>query len=384
MAYSDFQLAIYFGGMAGQKPAFPTAYADIEAAGTAAMDPELLGYVAGAAGNEFTQNGNVEAFQKWGLWPRMLVGATERDLSIELFGMKLDHPLYLAPVGVLGACHENGDLETAKAAAATGSLMINSTLCASPMEEVAATLGDNPGFFQLYTPKDRELAESFVHRAEAAGFKGIVVTLDTWINGWRPRDLDNAYIPMLRGKCIANYTSDPRFLEILGKDPAEDPNQTAALWAMTFGNSVTWDDLEWLRSLTKLPLLLKGICHPDDARRAIDSGVDGILCSNHGGRQANGGIPALECLPGVLEAANGAPVLFDSGIRGGEDVVKALALGATAVGIGRPYVWGLTIGGAAGVEHVIRSVLAEADLTMAVDGYKSIADLTPAALKRLA
>lgn len=383
MAYADYQIGIYLNGMADVTPDFPTGYADLEAAGSAAMDELLLGYVAGAAGDEFTQSANVSAFKKWGIWPRMLVGATERDLSIEMFGRRFEHPTYLAPVGVIGACHEQGDVATARACAETNTLMIASTLSASPMEDVAAALDGAPGFFQLYTPKDRELAESFVHRAQAAGFSGIVVTLDTWINGWRPRDLDNAYIPMLRGHCLANYTSDERFRTLLGHDPSDDMAAAAATWAGIFGHSVTWEDLAWLRSLTDLPLLLKGICHPDDARRAVDSGVDGIVCSNHGGRQANGGIPALDCLPGVVEAASSVPVLFDSGVRGGEDVVKALALGATAVGLGRPYVWGLTLGGQAGVEHVIRSVLAEADLTMAVDGYAKRADLTMDALKYL-
>ena len=380
--FSDYQIGIYFNGLLGQTPEFPTAYKDIEALGQSKLDAELLGYVAGGAGDEHTQNENVAALRRIGVWPRMLAGAAERDLSIELFGRTYSSPLYLAPVGVLGACYDHGDLEVAKASAATGVPMIASTLSADTMEDVRDAQGETPGFYQLYTPKDRDLAESLVRRAEATGFAGIVVTLDTWINGWRPRDLDHAYIPMLRGHCIANYTSDPRFAEMVGKDPVENINDSIAAWAGTFGNPLSWDDLEWLRSMTSLPLLLKGICHPEDARRALDNGVDGIICSNHGGRQANGGIAAIDCLPGVVEAAGDAPVLFDSGVRGGEDVVKALALGARAVGLGRPYVWGLSAGGQAGVEHVIKAILAEADLTMAVDGYQSIADLTPAALRR--
>lgn len=379
--FSDYQIGIYFNGLMGQTPEFPTGYRELEELGQHSIGPELLGYIAGGAGNEHTQNENVEALRRIGIWPRMLVGADERDLSVELFGHTYKSPLYLAPVGVLGACHENGDLAVARASATTGVPMIASTLSADSLEDVRAAQGETPGFFQLYTPKDRALAESLVHRAEAAGFAGIVITLDTWINGWRPRDLDNAYIPMLRGQCIANYTSDSRFAEMVDKDPAANIQDSIITWAGTFGNPLSWDDLEWLRSLTTLPLLLKGICHPDDARRALDNGVDGIICSNHGGRQANGGIAAIDCLPGVVEAAGGAPVLFDSGVRGGEDVVKALALGARAVGIGRPYVWGLAAGGQAGVEHVINSILAEADLTMAVDGYRSIRDLGPDSLR---
>jgi lactate 2-monooxygenase len=259
--------------------------------------------------------------------------------------------------------------------------MIASTLTVDPLEEVAAQFGDTPGFFQLYTPKDHELAESFVSRAEAAGFKGIVVTLDTWIPGWRPRDLTAGNFPQLRGHCLANYFTDPLFRAKLEKSPEEDPRAAALQWAVTFGDpTLSWDDLPWLRSLTKLPLLLKGICHPEDVRRAIDGGVDGIYCSNHGGRQANGGVPAVDLLAGVVAAAGDTPVVFDSGVRGGEHIVKALALGATAVAVGRPYAYGLALGGEDGIVHVLRSLLAEADLLMAVDGYPTIGDLTPDAL----
>jgi isopentenyl diphosphate isomerase/L-lactate dehydrogenase-like FMN-dependent dehydrogenase len=270
-----------------------------------------------------------------------------------------------------------------RAAARTGVPMMASTLSNDPLEQVAAELGDTPGFFQLYTPTDREVAESLVKRAEAAGFKGIVVTLDTWISGWRPRDLATANFPQLRGHCLANYTSDPVFRSRLGKSPQEDPGAAVMYWAQTFGAPLTWDDLPWLRSLTELPLILKGICHPEDVRRAKDFGVDGVHCSNHGGRQANGGLPALDVLPDVVEAADGLPVLFDSGVRSGADVVKALALGATAVGVGRPYAYGLALGGTEGIVHVLRSLLAEADLIMAVDGYPTLRHLTREALRRV-
>jgi lactate 2-monooxygenase len=290
----------------------------------------------------------------------------------------------MAPIGVIGLCcqDDHGDLATAAAAARSGVPMIASTLSVDPLEDVAARFGDTPGFFQLYTPTDRELAASLVSRAEAAGYRGIVVTLDTWITGWRPRDLATSNFPQLRGHCLANYFSDPVFRARLGHDPADDPAGAVGLWARLFGNPLTWDDLPWLRSLTTLPLLVKGICHPDDARRAKDGGVDGIYCSTHGGRQADGGLPALDCLPGVVAAADGLPVLFDSGIRSGADIIKALALGATAVAVGRPYAYGLALGGTDGVVHVLRSLLAEADLMMAVDGYPTLADLTPDALRR--
>ena len=343
----------------------------------------MLSYVAGGAGIEHTQRANVSAFRQWGLIPRMFVGAAQRDLSVELFGMGLPSPLLMAPIGVIGLCAQDGhgDLATAAAAARTGVPMIASTLAVDPLEQVAAGFGGTPGLFQLYTPTDRDLAASLVSRAEAAGFRGIVVTLDTWVTGWRPRDLATGNFPQLRGHCLANYFTDPVFSSLLGQDPARY-GAIIAEWARLFGNPLTWDDLPWLRSLTTLPLIVKGICHPEDARRAKDGGVDGIYCSTHGGRQADGGLPALDCLPAVVDAADGLPVLFDSGIRSGADVIKALALGATAVALGRPYAYGLAIGGTDGIVHVLRSILAEADLIMAVDGYPTLADLTRDSLRR--
>jgi lactate 2-monooxygenase len=383
-AFGDYQLEIYGAGLHGVLPRFPMAFAELEARAEQALPPSVLSYVAGGAGSEHTQRANVSAFRPWGLIPRMFVGATQRDLSVELFGMTLPSPVLMAPIGVIGLCAQDGhgDLATAAAAARTGVPMIASTLSVDPLEEVAAGFGGTPGFFQLYTPTDRDLAASLVSRAEAAGFKGIVVTLDTWLTGWRPRDLAASNFPQLRGHCLANYFTDPVFRSLLGQDPANDVATAIATWARLFGNPLTWDDLPWLRSLTTLPLLVKGICHPDDARRAKDGGVDGIYCSNHGGRQADGGLPALDCLPAVVDAADGLPVLFDSGIRSGADVIKALALGATAVAVGRPYAYGLALGGTDGIVHVLRSILAEADLIMAVDGYPTLADLTRDSLRR--
>jgi isopentenyl diphosphate isomerase/L-lactate dehydrogenase-like FMN-dependent dehydrogenase len=382
--FGDYQNEVYFEALFGVAPKFPMTYEGLAERARHALAPELWSYVAGGAGDEHTQRANVAAFERWGLVPRMLVGAKERDLRVELFGLELASPLFLAPVGVVGLCAPDGhgDLATARAAARTGVPMVASTLSVDPMEAVAAELGDTPGFFQLYTPTDRALAVSLVHRAEAAGFKAIVVTLDTWVTGWRPRDLGSGSFPQLRGHCLANYTSDPVFRARL-QDPDGDPRGAVMDWVQIFGNPLTWDDLPWLRSLTSLPIVLKGLCHPEDVRRAKDAGVDGIYCSNHGGRQANGGLPALESLAEVVEAADGLPVLFDSGVRSGADAVKALALGATAVGVGRPYVYGLALGGEAGAVHVLRSLLAEADLLMAVDGYPSLASLrAPGALRR--
>ncbi len=384
MSFGNYQLEIYFQGLSGVLPALPMAFEELERRAEQAMSPSVWSYVAGGAGDELTQRTNATAFHRWGLIPRMLVGATERDTSVELFGRRWASPVFMAPIGVIGLCtpDQHGDLAAARAAAATGVPMCVSTLTMDPLEDIAAEFGDTPGLFQLYTPTDRELAESLVHRAEAAGYAGIVVTLDTWIPGWRPRDLATANFPQLRGKCLANYVSDPVFAAKAAAD-LSDPRNAVPHWVSVFGNSLTWNDLPWLRSITSLPLILKGICHPDDARRAVDAGVDGVYCSNHGGRQANGGLPALDCLPDVVAACGQVPVLFDSGIRSGADVIKALALGATAVGVGRPYAYGAALAGADGIVHVLRSILAEADLIMAVDGYPSLADLTPEALRRV-
>jgi lactate 2-monooxygenase len=382
--HGDWQLGIYLAGLEGVRPELPMEFRELARRAEASMSPEIWSYVAGGAGDETTQDANVGAFARYGLMPRMLTGAAQRDVSVELFGHRLPTPLMLAPVGVIGLCSDDGhgDLATARAASQTGVPMIASTLSQDPLEDVAAALGDTPGWFQLYPPNDHELTESLVRRAEAAGYRAIVITLDTLTLGWRPRDLALASFPQLQGLCLATYFSDPVFRSKLAAPPEEDVEAATGLWAMIFGNqSLTWDDLAWLRSLTQLPILLKGICSPDDARRAVDAGMDGIYCSNHGGRQANGGLPALDCLTEVVDAAGDLPVVFDSGVRSGPDILKALALGASAVAIGRPYAYGLAVGGQAGIEHVVRCLLAELDLTMAIDGYATIADLTREAIR---
>ena len=383
--YGDYQNAIYNAGLSGVVPRLPVDYATLEQRASAAMPPSVLGYVQGGCGDEFTQRNNADAFRHWGMTPRMMVDCSRRDLSIDLFGMRLPSPIFMAPVGVIGICTQDGhgDLAAARASAETGVPLMASTLSNDPLESVAGALGETPGFFQLYTPKDKALAESLVRRAEAAGYKGIVVTLDTWVTGWRPRDLNVANFPQLRGAVLMNYFSDPVFRAMLAKPPEEDGAAAVRQWAGVFGKVLTWDDMAWLRSLTTLPLILKGICHPDDARRAIDAGADAIYCSNHGGRQANGGIAAIAMLPGVVAAAGAVPVLFDSGIRSGSDVVKAIALGARAVGVGRPYAYGLALDGAAGAAHVLRCLLAEADLLMAVNGWPTIADVRAAGAVRI-
>lgn len=383
--YGGMQNEIYNAGLQGTLPDYPVDFATLEKRAHEALGPMLTNYVAGGCGDENTQDTNVGAFNHWGMIPRMMVDCTDRDLSIDLFGMKLPSPLFMAPIGLNGEASQDrhGDLAAARASAITGVPFCASTLSNDPLEDVIEAAGDTPAFFQLYTPRNRELATSLIKRAEKAGYKAIVVTLDTWLTGWRPRDLNASNFPQLRGKVMQNYFSDPVFRAMLDKPPEEDPRVAIMLFAAIFGQVLTWEDIAWFKSVTDLPIVLKGICHPDDARRAADHGADAVYCSNHGGRQANGGIATIDLLSDVVAASGDLPVLFDSGIRSGTDAVKALAMGATAVGVGRPYTYGLAIGGAEGAAWVLRSILAEADLLMAVNGYPTLADVREAGVRRI-
>ncbi len=384
--YGDYQNAIYFAGLSGIVPEWPVDHAGLRARAEAHWPPSVRDYVQGGCGDEYTQDVNATAFSHWGMVPRMMVDTATRDLSTTLFGHSLPSPLFMAPIGVNGICTDDGhgDLAAAQASADTGVPFCASTLANDPLEAVRAACGEVPALFQLYTSRNPEVAASIVARAEAAGYAALVVTLDTWVTGWRPRDLNTGNFPQLRGQVLANYVSDPAFRALLPRPPEEDPQAAVATWAATFGRVLTWDDMAWLRSLTKMPIVLKGICHPDDARRAIDCGADGIYVSNHGGRQANGGIAAIDLLPDIADAVGGrVPLLFDSGVRSGTDLVKAIALGADFVGVGRPYCYGLAVGGAAGCAHVLKCVLAEADLLMAVNGWPTLAAVRAAGARRL-
>lgn len=396
------QREIFLQGVSGARPVVPTDARLLEARARAVMSAEAFAYVAGGAGLERTMAANRAAFDRWRIVPRMLRDVSARELGVELFGTKLPAPVLLAPIGVLEMAHRDADLAVARAAAALGLPMIFSAQASVAMETCAGVMGAAPRWFQLYWSKDDALVESFVRRAEACGCGAIVLTLDTTMLGWRPRDLNLGYLPFLRGKGIAQYTSDPVFRASLatpmpeaGAAPrpkltlrtllalAEMARAGASRAAVqrfvaTYSRpSLTWKDLAWLRKRTKLPLLLKGILAGADARRGVESGVNGVIVSNHGGRQVDGAVGALDALPDVCEAIDGRiPVLFDSGIRTGADVFKALALGARAVLLGRPYVYGLGVAGEAGVREVVRNLVAEFDLTMGLAGCRSVAEIT--------
>jgi lactate 2-monooxygenase len=380
------QFEIYLqGAMAGAKPIVPIAFAELEAKAREKLTPEAYAYIACGAGFEHTVEENTAAFDRWRIVPRMLRDVASRDLSIELLGRKLNTPLLVAPIGVQELAHKDGDLATAKDAAAERVPMIFSNQASAAMETMASAMGDEPRWFQLYWSKSDELVASLVRRAEACGCDAIVVTLDTTLLGWRTRDLDYAYLPFIRGMGIAQYTSDPVFRAMLKKPPEEDMLAAAQLFMTIYSNpALTWDKLAFLREHTTKPILLKGINYQDDARKALDHGLDGIVVSNHGGRQVDGARSALDALDEIAQAVGGrAPLLFDSGIRGGAGIFKALALGASAVCIGRPYVYGLAIAGEAGVRAVLRNMIADLDLTMGTAGCASIADINRDMLVRV-
>jgi lactate 2-monooxygenase len=379
--FSNYEHEIYAAGMlAGRKPVRPLDWRELERDAYAMLPRGPRGYIQGGAGLGETIRANREAFDEWRIVPRMLRDVSERSLERSVLGTKLAAPVLLAPIGVQTVAHPEGELASARAAAHVGLPLIASTAASHTIEQIAqaagtlTSAGGQSCWYQLYWPRDRELARSFIGRAEKAGYEAIVVTLDTWLLGWRPADLTDGFLPFLRGEGNANYLQDPVFRAALPKPPEEDLPTAVAYWAWQFSNpSVTWEDLAFLRECTKLPIVLKGIQSVEDAQLAVEHGIEGIIVSNHGGRQVDGAIGSLQALPGVVEAVGDrCEVLFDSGIRSGADALKALALGARAVCLGRPYVWGLALGGEQGVVDVLRAFLAELDLNMALSGHASI------------
>jgi lactate 2-monooxygenase len=413
------QAEVYLAGVRGVLPAVPSSFPALAERARSVMSARAFAYVAGSAGLESTTGANREAFERLRIVPRVFRDVSARDTSIELFSRHLRTPFLLAPIGVLEMAHRDADLAVARAAAAEGVPMIFSNQASVAMEECAATMGDAPRWFQLYWSTSNELVASLVQRAEASGCEAIVVTLDTTLFGWRPRDLDLAFLPFSLAQGIAQYTSDPvfnRLIEQRLREPAPPagpitptavrslleltrrypgsfwhnlrsgvPRAAVRLFLDIYSRpSLTWDDLTFLRNATNLPIVLKGVLDPEDARIALDRGVSGIVVSNHGGRQVDGAIASIDALPGILDAVGGqVPVLLDSGIRGGADVFKALALGARAVLLGRPYVYGLALAGEEGVRQVIRNLHAEFDLTMGLAGCRSVAEVAAARLSRV-
>ena len=365
------QNAIY---IARQPPEWPVDADGWERAAEERLAPGPFGYVAGGAGGESTMRANLEAFERWRIRPRMLTGNVQRDQSVEVLGLRSVAPFFLAPVGVLSIAHEEAELGAARAAAAAGVPFTLSSAATHSIEQIAEAGG--PRWFQLYWVNDRDICESFVRRAEAAGYGAIVVTLDTLTLGWRPRDLRLAYLPFIKGEGCGQYFTDPVFLSKLARTPEEDPLTAAATMLATFPNlGLTWPDLDWLRAQTTLPILVKGVLTADDAQEALQHGVDGLIVSNHGGRQVDGAVAALDALVEVRDALPDAVVLMDGGIRCAADVLKAMALGADAVLLGRPYAYALAVGGARGVEELIQNLMAEIDLTLALAGARSVREL---------
>jgi len=408
------QKEIYVNGFGGKKPLVPIRFDELEKQAGQRMSAAAFAYIAGGAGLETTMEGNRSGFDRVRIVPRMLRDVSGRDTSIELLGLRLPAPVLTAPIGVLEMAHPDGDLAVARATSSLGIPMIFSNQASYPMEECAAEMGSNPRWFQLYWSKSDELTASLLQRAEACGCSAVVLTLDTTMLGWRPRDLDLAYLPFLRGLGIAQYTSDPVFQKmaadpeflrsikneggfslvkmlnffrlvkkypggggfrqkVKSKLPVAGVRKFIEIYSRP---SITWEDLAFLKKHTRLPVLLKGILHPDDARKAVDFGMDGLIVSNHGGRQVAGSIAAIEALPGIAQAVHQQiPVLLDSGIREGADIFRALALGARAVCIGRPYVYGLALAGQAGVEEVLKNLLSDFELTMGLAGCRTVGEI---------
>ncbi len=409
----DTQSTIYRDGASGRRPLVPTGPRQLYEAAHAAMSPEAWAYVAGSSGSESTASANREALDRWRILPRVLRNVATRDLSVELFGHRYPSPVIAAPIGALELVHRDADVAVARATADLGIPYIFSNQASRSMEETSAVMGEAPRWFQLYWSSSDDLVASLLRRAEGAGAQAIVITLDTHTLGWRPRDLDLAYLPFIHGMGIAQYTSDPVFRAMVRERAAApasgprprvtgaairtlmdmtrrypgrfaeklrsgEPKAAVETFLDVFSRpSLTWDELAFARKNTKLPIVLKGIQHPDDAKRALKAGVDGIVVSNHGGRQIDGAIGSLDALPAVVDAVNGAmPVVFDSGIRGGSDILKAIALGAAAVLVGRPWVYGLAIAGSDGVREVLRNLVAEFDIALGLSGHSSVAELS--------
>lgn len=413
----DLQRHIFMGGLRGDRPVIPLEASALRALAKEKLPAKAFGYLDGSAGRAQTDKDNRMAFDQWQIIPRMLRDVSRRDTHLSLLGHTLTSPFFLCPIGVLELVHPEADLAVARACEECGVPLMISNQASYTIESITDLMISTPKFFQLYWSKSEELVSSLVSRAERSGCVAIVVTLDTTLLGWRTRDLDNAYLPFLYGMGLAQYISDPVFQHLINDTVPQDgpaPKLTVrllrSLWEMasrypgsTLNNlrkqtplrairkfieiymnpALQWDDLQRLRAMTNLPVLLKGIQHPDDARKAVDYGMDGMVVSNHGGRQVDGAISSLEALQQCRKAiGDQITIVFDSGIRSGADAFKAIALGADAVGIGRPYAYALGVGGQMGVKTLIESFQAEFELTMALSGCRNISEVRETPLMR--
>ncbi|MDL9935194.1 alpha-hydroxy-acid oxidizing protein [Gordonia sp. ABSL1-1] len=417
------QNEIYSAGIHRRTPRVPTDFAELERHARATMSRRAWAYIGGGAGEGRTMAANRQSLDRWAIVPRVLRDVSRRELGIELFGHRLPAPVLFAPVGAGALAAPDADRHIGHAAAELGVPYIFSNQGSVPMEDVAAEMdrvrSGAPRWFQLYWSVDEELVDSLIGRAEQMGAGAIVVTLDTTMLGWRPQDLNLGSLPFARGEGIAQYTSDRRFTEMVanriatavGERPEISVGAIATLFSIarntpgallrnlvderpragvqtfldTYSRpSLNWSDIESLRGRTSLPIVLKGILHPDDARRAVDAGVDGIIVSNHGGRQVDGAISSIDALDAIAPVVEGRiKVLIDSGIYTGADVFKAIALGADAACIGRPHMYGLALAGADGARDAVANIIAEFDLTLGLSGHTDVADLDREALRRL-
>jgi len=378
-SFAKYREVLYERLRARDSAGLPIDPLELEQAAADALDATAAAHLFGGAGTADTIRANREAFRRIRIVPRVLRDVSSIDLSCRILGHDLPAPVLLAPIGGQALVQGDGELASARAAAAAGLPVIASTRSSFTPEQIAEAAGTGKRWFQLYWPADDEILASFVNRVERAGYSAIVVTVDCFTQGWRPLDMKFAGPLEVQGVGSQIFLSDPAFRAKLARPPEEDLAAAEALYRRVRSQpALSWEALQRLRELTSLPIVVKGIQHPDDAREAVSRGVEAIVCSNHGGRQVDGAIASLDALPAIVDAVGSrVPVLFDSGIRSGSDVIKALALGAEAVLLGRPFLWGLALAGEAGVDHVIRCLLGDLELTLGLCGVANVADLGP-------
>ncbi|MGQ4556828.1 alpha-hydroxy-acid oxidizing protein [Halobellus sp. GM3] len=349
----------------------PFEFSVLESTALESLPAEACAFVAGGAGSGKTKAANEEAFDDWGIRPRVFRDVADRTLECEIFGISLPAPVVLAPIGQQSMYDDQGELASVRAAGSLDVPFTLSTPSSYSIEAVADASPDVPTFFQLYWTADWDVTESLLNRAERAGYSAIVLTVDFQVSRWMPEVIRQPEGEAKQAEFrFANLESDPVAA------PGRDEEHTVGR-----DRSVTWEDLVFLKERTELPIIVKGICHPDDAKRALEYGADGIVVSNHGGRQIDGAVSAVSALPSIVDVVDGdIPILFDSGIRSGGDIFKALALGADAVFLGRPYIYGLTLAGERGVYEVLHNVIAELDSVLGLAGYDDIRDLDTTSL----